>query len=140
MRTALILSFLLSFSSCTGPFTLEDDAAIRAVMAGQEAAWDQGDIPGFMEGYSDTVCFVSRMGTTCGRAAVTANYARNYPDKDAMGDLTFGIQEVLPAGGGHAWLTGTWRLTRASDTLDGGFSLLWVKEAEGWRIARDHTY
>ncbi|MCB0791582.1 MAG: nuclear transport factor 2 family protein [Flavobacteriales bacterium] len=109
-------------------------------MNAQEAAWDRGDIPGFMAGYSDTACFISSRGTTCGREAVQASYQRSYPDKATMGDLTFVIGEVLPMTDGRAWCTGTWRLTRAEDTLSGGFTLLWVRTAEGWRIARDHTY
>ncbi len=116
------------------------EVAIRQVMTDQEAAWDRGDIPGFMEGYADSVCFISKKGMTCGKAEVTANYLRTYPDKSAMGDLTFGIHEVVMAGEAHAWLTGTWELIRASDTVGGGFSLLWKKEPQGWRILRDHTY
>jgi ketosteroid isomerase-like protein len=57
-----------------------------------------------------------------------------------MGDLTFVVQELVPVGADHAWLTGTWSLSRASDTLGGGYSLLWVREKHGWRIVRDHTY
>lgn len=140
-----LVLYVLLFAACTArhspaPFTPADDAAIRAVMADQEAAWDRADIDGFMQGYADTVCFLSPRGRTCGRAEVTANYKRSYPDASAMGDLTFGVGEVVPAGAGHAWMTGTWRLTRTNDTLAGAFSLLWVKQGEGWRIARDHTY
>lgn len=109
-------------------------------MADQEKAWDRGDIPGFMEGYADSVCFVSRKGSTCGKASVTANYLKHYPDKAAMGDLRFGGLEILGAGADHAWCTGTWELLRAEDTLGGGFSLFWERRAEGWRILRDHTY
>ncbi len=109
-------------------------------MAEQEAAWDRGDIPGFMAGYADSVCFTSKRGMTCGKADVTANYLRSYPDPEAMGDLTFGIQEVVMASDAHAWVTGTWELVRTQDTLGGGFSLLWQREDEGWRIIRDHTY
>jgi uncharacterized protein (TIGR02246 family) len=134
----LLLSILLT--ACTGSFQPADEAAIRTVMTDQEAAWDRGDIPGFMEGYSDTVCFIGGRGRTCGRQAVSANYQRKYPDKAAMGDLTFGIQEVMPLGSSHAWLTGTWQLVRTADTLGGGFTLLWVKEGEAWKIARDHSY
>lgn len=93
-----------------------------------------------MEGYADRVCFVSSKGTTCGRAAVTANYQQHYPDKAAMGDLHFGDLEILPAGADHAWCTGRWELLRQADTLGGGFSLLWQRGADGWRILRDHTY
>jgi hypothetical protein len=74
---------VLFLAGCTADFTSADTEAIRDVMAMQEAAWDRGDIPGFMEGYSDTVCFISKRGVTCGREAVTANYLRSYPDKEA---------------------------------------------------------
>jgi hypothetical protein len=94
----------------------------------------------FMDGYTDSVCFVSLKGSTCGREAVTANYMKNYPDKAAMGDLAFDGLEVLPAGEEHAWCTGRWTIIRATDTVGGGFSLLWVRTPQGWRILRDHSY
>ncbi len=121
-------------------FSKQDELSIRKVMAEQEKAWDVGDIPGFMEGYSDSVCFVSKKGINCGKASVTENYRKHYPDRAAMGDLTFGGLEILGAGADHAWCTGTWELLRAQDTLGGGFSLLWERTAQGWRILRDHTY
>jgi len=127
-------------TACHAPLAEDPGPAIRQVMADQEAAWDRGDIPAFMNGYSDTVCFVSEKGRNCGKAVVSANYQRNYPNKEAMGDLTFAIHEVIPAGPGFAWLTGTWELQRAADTLGGGFSLLWVKGTGAWKIVRDHTY
>jgi hypothetical protein len=57
-----------------------------------------------------------------------------------MGDLTFTIIEVVPAGRANAWTTGLWTLRRSDDTLSGGFSLLWALEDDGWRIVRDHSY
>ena len=140
-----VLPALVVLYGCQAPgsstgFTAADDQAIRAVMAAQEAAWDRGDIDAFMAGYADTVCFLSPRTRTCGRAAVTANYRSRYPDQAAMGDLSFGVGEVVPAGSDHAWMTGTWALERTNDTLSGAFSLLWVRQAEGWLIARDHTY
>lgn len=133
-------TLLLILASCTSEPVEDPIKEIRAVMSAQEAAWDRGDIPAFMAGYSDTICFIGRHQRTCGREAVTANYQRRYPDQRSMGDLAFGIHEVLMAGDRHAWSTGTWELTRTTDTLGGGFSLLWRKEAAGWRIVRDHTY
>lgn len=140
MCLRLFLPLLVLAAGCGRTFTPDDEAAIRRVMAEQEQAWDRGDIPGFMEGYADSCCFISLRGTTCGKAAVTANYQRSYPDRTAMGDLTFDHLEVLPAGADHAWCTGQWRVARAQDTLQGGFSLFWQREAQGWRILRDHTY
>lgn len=137
MRTVFVIALLFATSCYT--FTGTDEQAIRIVMADQEAAWDRGDIPGFMEGYTDTICFVSKRGRTCGKEAVTANYLKSYPDKAAMGDLTFTIHEVVPAGSHNAWVSGGWALYREADTIGGSFALLWQRQEEGWRIVRDHT-
>lgn len=119
---------------------MDERTAIRQVMHAQEEAWDMGDIEGFMKGYSDTICFIGRNGRTCGRDNVAANYREAYTDRSAMGDLTFALHEVVLSEDATAWVTGTWELKRGTDTLDGGFSLLWVKGKDGWLIARDHSY
>ncbi|MCC6401924.1 MAG: DUF4440 domain-containing protein [Flavobacteriales bacterium] len=119
---------------------VEVRSAITRVMQEQEAAWDRGDIRGFMSGYTEAACFITAKERTCGREAVTQRYLKRYPDRSAMGDLRFGISEVLAVGRAHAWCTGTWTLVRPADTLSGGFSLLWQREADGWRVVRDHTY
>ena len=131
--------------ACGGPAdppapSSEAAIAVRAVMQEQQAAWNKGDIDGFMSGYAPDICFIGAGGTTCGRDSVTARYKRRYPDRAAMGDLTFSGLEVIPAGDGHAWCTGRWRLARATDTLGGGFSLFWERKGTEWRILRDHTY
>jgi ketosteroid isomerase-like protein len=144
MRPAslLLLAFAFLVQGCSqqGDGSEKAAAEIREVMQQQEEAWNAGNIRSFMKGYSDTICFISPRGRTCGREAVTENYLRSYPDQQAMGQLTFGVTEIVPFADSNAWLTGTWRLDRASDTLSGGFSLLWAKEEEGWRIVRDHSY
>ena len=136
----LTILSLLVLVSCRHHSFQPENETIRAVIAQQERDWDAGDIKAFMNGYSDSVCFISAKGSTCGRAEVTANYLRNYPDKAAMGDLIFDRLEVLPAGDDHAWCTGRWSLVRARDTIGGGFSLFWERGPSGWRILRDHTY
>lgn len=137
LYTGMIAGLL---AGCGRSFSPADEAAIRGVMQHQQEAWDRGDIPAFMEGYADSVCFLSRKSRTCGKAEVTVHYQQAYPDQAAMGRLTFGSLEVLGAGADNAWCTGTWRLVRTQDTLGGGFSLFWQRTAAGWRIVRDHTY
>ena len=140
LRQILLATTIATIVACQPGYGPSDEAAIRQVMADQEKDWDRGDIPGFMKGYADSVCFISRKGRTCGKQAVLDHYVKSYPDKAAMGDLDFGGLEVLGAGPDHAWCTGTWELRRAQDTVGGGFSLLWAKGPNGWRIMRDHTY
>ncbi len=128
-------------ASCAGPtFSSSDADGIRSTMSQQEKAWNEGDIPGFMQAYDDSACFISLKERTCGKSVVTARYEKHYPDQATMGKLDFGELEILGAGADHAWCTGKWRLVRAQDTLSGGFSLFWVRTPAGWRVLRDHTY
>ncbi|MEO7080859.1 MAG: DUF4440 domain-containing protein [Flavobacteriales bacterium] len=136
---SLVILFLL-IACGSRQFKPADKEAIRAVMAKQEAAWNSGNIAGYMEGYSDSICFISTQERNCGKELVTARYERRYPDREAMGQLDFAGLEVLAAGSDHAWCTGAWRLIRSQDTLSGGFSLLWERTADGWKILRDQSY
>lgn len=142
IATFLFVALFLSCHQKVAPLpTREEDVTpILEAMAAQERAWDGGDLEGFMQAYSDTVCFICPKGTTCGRQAVLDNYRRSYPDAERMGDLQFTIGEVLPLGSDHAWVTGGWALHREADTLSGGFSLLWMRTPTGWSIVRDHTH
>ena len=134
-------AFLFLLIACTQrEFNPADAEAIHSVMAEQEAAWNSGNIPRYMEGYSDSICFISTQERSCGKEVVTARYERRYPNREAMGQLDFAGLEVLAAGADHAWCTGSWRLSRSQDTLSGGFSLFWERTAEGWKILRDQSY
>jgi ketosteroid isomerase-like protein len=140
MRSALLLLLCIGLlTACHTPVSDAPDA-IRHVMDEQQRDWNSGDILGFMDGYADSICFIGRKGRTCGKSAVTANYIRSYPDTAAMGKLSFSGLEVIPMGPEHAWCTGAWQLARRTDTLGGGFSLLWQRIDGRWAILRDHTY
>ena len=118
-----------------------DEAAIRAVMAAQEAAWNQGALDAFMEGYwsSDSLTFTGSRGITYGWAATLANYRRGYPDAAAMGQLHFDLLRLVRLGRRHALVIGRWTLTRATDQPGGYFSLVWRKQRGRWVIIADHT-
>ncbi len=137
----LSTAFILLLVACAPQeFNAADEEAIRSVMAEQQVAWNNGDIPGYMEGYSDSICFISTSERACGKAEVTGRYERKYADREAMGRLDFSGLEVLTAGKDHAWCSGAWRLRRSADTLSGGFSLLWERTSKGWKILRDQSY
>lgn len=140
MRFSALLP-LLALLACGPTTTTPDRLAIEEVLQRQRSDWNAGDLLGFMDGYSDSVCFLSKKGRTCGKAQVTAQYIRSYPDSNAMGKLRFDDLEILPDGD-HAWCTGRWELVRGTkgDTLGGGFSLYWQRENGDWKILRDHTY
>jgi uncharacterized protein (TIGR02246 family) len=122
---------------------------IEAVLETQVAAWNRGDIPGFMHGYdpSPDTTFV---GTEVehGYDAILQRYQRKFSTRAQMGTLRFSHLETRLLSGTVATTTGHFELT-FSPTADssapapspksGIFSLVWVKRPAGWRIVLDHT-
>lgn len=127
----------------------DDAAAIRTVLARQQAAWNRGDIDTFMQGYRDApdTTFVGR-GVRKGYRVLLADYHKHYASKAQMGTLTFSGLDVrlLPDVDGavrYAVVTGRFHLARTehgdAPQDDGVFSLVWEKTARGWKIILDHT-
>jgi uncharacterized protein (TIGR02246 family) len=114
---------------------------IRAVLDAQMAAWNKGDIDGFMEGYarSPKTTFVSGDGVTRGWQTVRDRYAKKYDSPEKMGTLTFSDLEITRLGNDAAIVLGSWSLQRKEDQPHGKFTLLFRKLPEGWRIVLDHT-
>jgi ketosteroid isomerase-like protein len=127
-----------------------DDAAIRAALDDQVAAWNRGDITGFMATYEDSpeTTFVGTTTVNKGWENVLQRYQKGYPNKDVMGTLTFSKLEIrmLPGSTGkteYAVVVGHFHLERVAKgegTKDDGiFSLVWHKSQGGWKILLDHT-
>lgn len=149
-RMGLLAATALLFSMCTTTSVQEkavqtdvDRARILERMSAQEAAWNAGDLDGFMAAYwrSDSLLFVGSRGPSRGWDTTLDNYRRSYPDRTAMGQLTFGVEELTFAGQDHALMLGSWRLDRTEglDTLSGWFSLVWERKQGDWVIVRDHS-
>ena len=126
-----------------------DEAAIRASMDSQVAAWNGADIKAFMQAYEDSPD-TTFIGATLrkGYGPILERYTRAYTTKEQMGTLTYGSLEVhlLPSACGaaeYAVVTGTFHLDRAAHGEakkdDGIFSLVWRKGPNGWKIVLDHT-
>lgn len=117
------------------------DSAVRALLDEQVAAWNRGDVEAFMAGYwkSDELRFASGGDVTHGWDATLARYHTRYPDRAAMGTLSFEEIDVRALGPDHALAFGRYVLERESDRPTGLFTLLLERRAEGWRIVHDHT-
>jgi uncharacterized protein (TIGR02246 family) len=116
---------------------------IRSVIEAQQAAWNRGDVEGFMAGYeaSDATTFVGAT-ITHGYQQVLENYRRRYPTREKMGQLAFSELEVKLLGSDYASVIGKWHLARPADAggdVGGIFTLLFHKAASGWNIILDHT-
>jgi len=141
LTSALVLT--LSLSSLLGSQSSSRERDIRGVLEAQQAAWNRGDVEGFMSGYeaSDATTFVGA-SITRGYQKVLENYKRRYPTKEKMGRLTFSDLEVKPLGAEYASVIGKWHLARSADAggdVGGIFTLLFRKSAGGWKIILDHT-
>lgn len=116
-------------------------AEIRRVLNEQDAAWNRGDIEAFVSYYwkSGGLTFAGSNGVTRGWDGLLARYRRSYPDKAAMGRLSFSNLEIHLLEPESALVLGRWRLDRQKDTPGGTFSLVLRRFPEGWRIVHDHT-
>jgi uncharacterized protein (TIGR02246 family) len=123
------------------PGAAEIVAEVRAVLDAQVAAWNRGDVRGFMEGYSrrDTLTMISDGTLRRGWQEVLYAYMRNYPDQASMGALSFEDVHVRPLAPEIAVAHGLWRLRRPEDEPLGLFSLVFLETEEGWKIIHDHT-
>jgi|SRR5487761_169603 len=115
--------------------------AIKNVLEEQVAAWNRGDIPGFMAGYwkSEDLEFVNAEGIFQGWQDVLNRYERTYPNRAVMGRLTFSGLEIHVLCPDTGYVVGRFRLQRAKDTPQGVFTLIFHKFPEGWKIINDHT-
>lgn len=146
-----LLAFTLGLPGCAttsrspGSATRRDaaaGAAIRAVLTTQAAAWNRGDIPGFMQGYwrSDSLVFLGRKGPTYGWQQTLDNYQRNYPDAAAMGQLDFSGLRVTLLAPSAAQVIGHWHLARpTAGDVQGYFLLVMRQVDEKWVVVADHT-
>lgn len=139
MQSCLILAALAApaFDAATAT-----EKGVRAVLEAQAAAWNKGDLEGFMEGYwhSPKLSFSSGSEVTRGWDATIERYKKKYRSGDAeMGKLTFSDLEIEPLGPDAAFVRGRWQLVRSKDKPGGVFTLIFRKFPEGWRIVHDHT-
>jgi len=121
--------------------TASAESQIRELLEAQTTAWNQGDVEGFMKGYwkSAETEFVGASGITRGWQAVLDRYRQNYPDRKAMGRLTFSNLEIHVVCAEAAFAIGQFQLERDNDHPAGVFTLNFRKFPEGWRIVADHT-
>jgi ketosteroid isomerase-like protein len=118
-------------------------AEVKQVLVEQSEKWSAGDLEGYMQGYwkSDSLLFVGKSGLTYGWQQTLDNYKRGYPDVSAMGKLTFDLKEVRPLSADNILVVGKWHLQREATkgNLEGHFSVIFQRFAEGWKIIADHS-
>jgi uncharacterized protein (TIGR02246 family) len=135
------LTFLLLFASLCLAQTSAD--SIRKVLEDQVAAWNRGDIDGFMTGYDNSprTAFIGN-SVQHGWEDVRRSYHERYPTPEKMGKLDFSGLEIQMLGPDYANVLGKFHLARTAaggGEASGVFTLLFHKTANGWRIIQDHS-
>ncbi|MFT4680774.1 MAG: hypothetical protein ACI9FU_000403 [Granulosicoccus sp.] len=140
-----ILTAIIILSSITGKAqektSNSPEELIRKELARQQECWNSGDLECFMDGYwkSDSLRFIGSSGIKYGWQETLDNYHKTYPDKAAMGTLTFELLGYDPMGAEHVMVTGKWRLKREKDEPNGLFTIIWQEIDGAWKIIYDHS-
>jgi hypothetical protein len=119
---------------------------IETLLADQVEAWNRGDVEAFMTGYwnSPDLRFASGDSVQQGWRQTLERYRQRYPDREAMGALSFEEIHIQMLSRDWALAFGRWRLERDNDRPGGLFTLLLqyredLLDTPGWRIVHDHT-
>jgi len=147
---AVAMAFLLAVISAsaaaqTAPEApaAEPAAQIHALLDAQVAAWNHGDLEGYMAGYwnSPELTFFSGASLTRGWKPTLDRYRKAYQQGGReMGKLDFRDLDIQPLGEEAAFVRGRWRLRmKDGSSRHGVFTLLLRRLPEGWRIVHDHS-
>lgn len=129
---------------CWTPLLFAQGDEIRAMLERSQAAWNRGDLTVFAADYEDSAetTFIGKTITHGGQKAVLERYQRNYPNREAMGTLTYSEIEVRVLSPTLVLANGKFELKRTAagggDTL-GRFTIVIRKTAAGWKIIHDHS-
>jgi hypothetical protein len=145
--TLIVVGFVMVQRIVKNSESPADEAAVRAVLDAQVAAWNKGDLDGFMAGYwhDDNLTFTSGGQVTTGWDATRDRYLKRYftRDKDGKladrGELSFGELEVEGLGPTAAVVRGRYFLKVGAKTDTGRFTLTFRKLRQSWKITSDHT-
>ncbi len=143
MKQKLLITACLLLAIC---FTskaqlISDEQQVRDVLTAQIVAWNGGDIDAFMQGYAktDSIMFIGSKGITYGWDSTLAHYKKGYPNKAAMGVLSYDLIKVKRLSPDYFFVVGKFTLIRERDTPGGHFDLLFQKINGKWYIISDHT-
>ncbi|SNS31603.1 protein of unknown function [Granulicella rosea] len=115
--------------------------AVKVVLA-QERAWNAGNIEEYASAYKDSpdTLFVADT-ISHGYAGIVQDLHRNFPTKEAMGQVSYTGLEPRSVDERVSVVVGRYHLDRsrkAGGNADGVFSLVMEKTEAGWKIVVDH--
>ena len=118
-------------------FTATPSDQVKALLTAQAEAWNRGDLDAFCAVYAPDALFISPSGTTRGKDQVLARYKKRYPDKKAMGTLSFEFIETRESPA-FVSIAAKWKLSYPGKPAAEGHTLLVLrKRGDGWEILQD---
>jgi beta-aspartyl-peptidase (threonine type) len=140
-RALAVLLALAMNAGCS--FRPRDREAITGLLADQVAAWNRGDLDGFLRAYEPSEALVFTSGGTINRGfvATRARYLQRYAARGigTMGHLALEVLEIRALGRDGAVVLGRWSLSATAAAGEGVFTLALLRTSAGWRIVHDHT-
>jgi uncharacterized protein (TIGR02246 family) len=129
---------------CSAALLFGQGDEIRAMLAKSQAMWNRGDLEAFVTDYEDApeTTFIGSEVVRGGTKAILDRYRRRYPNRDAMGMLTFSEIDTRPLAPGLVLATGKYSLKRTpagGGDASGRFTLVIRKTPGGWKIIHDHS-
>lgn len=123
------------------PENKKTEDAIRRVFEDGCAAWNRGDLDGYLASYwdSSTTLWVSSGSLLRGRKAIVAAYKARFSTPQQMGKLTLADLEIDVLTTTDAIAFGRWMLV-VDDQASKGFFTVQLRQIEGtWLFIADHS-
>jgi uncharacterized protein (TIGR02246 family) len=129
--------------------------AVRRVVEEQVAAWNRGDLPGFVAHYAPDCTYVSPSGLRRGTADLLRQYQARYPTRAAMGTLAIEVEELRTIEGQESSLfgdavpsdvhgvsvVGRWTLRYPDKPpATGRTVLMFQRRGDAWEIREDVSF
>lgn len=115
-------------------------AAAQQLLDHGAAAWNRGDLDGFVSDYAPDATFVTAQGLVHGRQAIRARYAPRFEPGARRDSLWFGTIEARWVDAGTIQTVAWWNLGRGDSVTARGPTSLLLRRAGGrWLIAHDHS-
>ncbi len=146
MKNTFIIAFTIVFLSISHLVPQENKIdiikkEISIVLDDSEKGWNTGNIEQYMECYrkSEKMRFAGNGNFNFGWENTLKRYKKSYPDKEAMGRLSFSDVDITVISNDAALVFGRWTLRYPDKEKTGLYTLLLRKFDEGWRIVHDHS-
>ena len=117
------------------------EAAIRQVFEASCAAWNRGDLDGYLASYwdSDKTIWISSGSLTRGKKAIEAAYKARFSSHQQTGKLTLAELEIDVLTTTDAMAVGRWMLSVDNETSEGFFTVQLKKIEDTWLFVADHS-